>query len=67
MPDPVAILWAMAAAGVVTALTLLACSRLREGAATRWSWPLAVGLGFLAGAAIEPTGIGNHRKLTFCR
>jgi len=51
MPDPVAILWAMAAAGVVTALTVLACSRLREGAATRWSWPLAVGLGFLAGAA----------------
>jgi hypothetical protein len=41
MPDTVAILWAMAAAGVVTGL--------KKGAAS--SWPLAVGLGFLAGAA----------------
>jgi len=49
MPDPVAILWAMAAAGAVTGLILLAGSRLGTAAAA--SWPLAVGLGFLTGAA----------------
>ena len=48
MPDPVAILWAMAAAGAVAAVVLLAGSRLRDGSAT--GGPLAVGLGFVAGA-----------------
>ena len=48
MPDPVAILWAMAAASAVAGLILLAGSRLGTGAAA--GGPLAVGLGFVAGA-----------------
>jgi len=58
MPDPVAILGAMAAAGAVTALVVLGFRRLGRGAAA--GWPLAVGLGFLAGAArlgFHPRGL----------
>ena len=60
MPDPITILWAMAAAGAVTALVLVIWSRLRNSAAAAVGWPLAVGLGFVAGAAMlgfRPRGV----------
>jgi hypothetical protein len=60
MPDPIAIFWAMAAAGAVTALVLLLGSRLGNGTASAVGWPLAVGLGFVTGAAMlsfRPRGV----------
>jgi hypothetical protein len=60
MPDPVAILNAMAAAGAVTALILLASSRFGSSRSAAIGWPLAVGLGFVAGAAMlgfRPRGV----------
>jgi len=60
MPDPVAILGAMAAAGAVTALILLASSRFGSSRIAAIGWPLAVGLGFVAGAAMlgfRPRGV----------
>jgi len=52
MPDPVAILSAMAAAAAVTALILLARNRFGSSSIAAIGWPLAVGLGFVIGAAM---------------
>lgn len=60
MPDPVVILGALAAAATVTALILLASSRFGSGAVAALGWPLAVGLGFVTGAAMlgfRPRGV----------
>ena len=60
MPDPVAILSAMTVAGAVTALILLASSRFGGSPGAAISWPLAVGLGFVTGAAMlgfRPRGV----------
>ena len=60
MPDPVAILGAMAAAAAVTALVLLAARRLGTGVAAAVGWPLAAALGFGTGAALlgfRPRGL----------
>jgi len=60
MPDPVAILSAMAVAGAATVLILLACSRLGNSTGAAAGWPLAVGLGFVTGAAMlgfRPRGV----------
>ena len=60
MPDPVAILSAMAVAGAATMLTVLACRRLGGSPAAAISWPLAVGLGFVIGAIMlgfRPRGV----------
>ena len=60
MPDPVTILSAMTVAGAVTALILLASSRFGGSPGAAISWPLAVGLGFVTGAAMlgfRPRGL----------
>jgi len=60
MPDPVAILIAMAASGIVTAIVLLACSRLASSFGAAIGWPLAVGLGFVTGSIMlgfRPRGV----------
>jgi len=60
MPDPVAILSAMAAAGAATVLILLASSRFGSSQGAAIGWPLAVGLGFVTGATMlgfRPRGV----------
>jgi hypothetical protein len=52
MPDPVAIISAMAAAGAVTALIQFASSRFGSSQGAAIGWPLAVGLGFVTGAVM---------------
>jgi len=60
MPDPVAILTALAVAGGMTLLILLGCRRLGDGRAAALGRPLAVGLGFVVGAVMlgfRPRGL----------
>jgi len=60
MPDPVAIVIAVAASGIVTALVLLAFRQLGNSPGVATGWPLAVGLGFVIGAIMlgfRPRGV----------